>query len=311
MGHSEDSEAPRNPPTEFLSQPSTLTRGAPPHPGVSPQADADPCPTCGTGSDPSGEGTVSFVYALGRVNARFPRPAVEKEFAQAVGRAGTTGKTDRQAFHEVLTRRENRYLARQLCWVFTVQGLETYLLQPRDAADLDLLIEAVGGPDLVPWISLVIGERGPIAMPSMCNGLMIPIVTCDQIYSFDRGSLLQSIPRPKNAPKEFDATAAELFERIMIVADNAGATDEHRALNYLVVRYPAVYAAVADAHARNASLSGVDVRPSPLSTTRNILEVIFSFTHRTTDVVEKSFVRVDVTEEFPFLVTKMSPCYDR
>jgi hypothetical protein len=27
--------------------------------------------------------------------------------------------------------------------------------------------------------------------------------------------------------------------------------------------------------------------------------------------VEKFFPRVDVTEEFPFLVTKMSPYYDR
>ena len=30
-----------------------------------------------------------------------------------------------------------------------------------------------------------------------------------------------------------------------------------------------------------------------------------------TDVTEKLFVRVDVTEEFPFLVAKMSPYYDR
>ena len=29
------------------------------------------------------------------------------------------------------------------------------------------------------------------------------------------------------------------------------------------------------------------------------------------DVDEKHFVRVDVSEEFPFLVTKMSPYYDR
>jgi len=29
------------------------------------------------------------------------------------------------------------------------------------------------------------------------------------------------------------------------------------------------------------------------------------------DVTEKYFVRVDVTEEFPFLVTRMSPYYDR
>ena len=33
--------------------------------------------------------------------------------------------------------------------------------------------------------------------------------------------------------------------------------------------------------------------------------------NRNTDFTEKFFVRVDVTEEFPFLVTKMSPYYDR
>ena len=41
------------------------------------------------------------------------------------------------------------------------------------------------------------------------------------------------------------------------------------------------------------------------------MDAIFSFTNRKTDVVEKFFTRVDVTEEFPFLVTKMSPYFDR
>jgi PatG C-terminal len=38
---------------------------------------------------------------------------------------------------------------------------------------------------------------------------------------------------------------------------------------------------------------------------------VFSFRDRTTDVVDKFFTRVDVTDEFPFLVTKMSPYFDR
>jgi hypothetical protein len=103
----------------------------------------------------------------------------------------------------------------------------------------------------------------------------------------------------------------EVLERIMLLADNAGSTDEHRALNYLAVRYPAVYSTVADAFERDASLTAVEVHPSPLSGTRNVVEVVFSFTNRNTDVVEKFFTRVDVTEEFPFLVTKMSPYFDR
>jgi hypothetical protein len=57
--------------------------------------------------------------------------------------------------------------------------------------------------------------------------------------------------------------------------------------------------------------SGVEARPSRLSETRNVVDVVFAFTHRETDVSEKYFVRVDVTEEFPFLVTKLSPYNDR
>jgi hypothetical protein len=132
------------------------------------------------------------------------------------------------------------------------------------------------------------------------------------LYSFDKDSLINAIPPPEKVPaKEFAAAARELFDRIMLMTNNAGVADEHRALNYLAVRYPAIYAKTAEAFAANSSLSAVDVRPSPLSGTRKIVEVIFSYTNRATDVIDKFFVRVDVTEEFPYLVTKLSPYQDR
>ncbi len=258
------------------------------------------------------EASASYVYALGRVEARFPRLSLEKEFAQAAGIANTNGQTDREMFRTVLSQRENRYLVRQLCWVLTIEGLETYLLQPRDPADFDLLLEAFRPAPNPMDIDAVIGLRGPMAPPEMCNGLMIPIVVFDQIYSFDRDALIGAIPRPeKTAAKGFEAAAHELFDRVMQLTDNAGATDDHRALNYLAMRYPAIYTTVADAHGRNASLTRVEVRPSRLSSTRKIVDIIFSFTNRNNDFTEKFFVRVDVTEEFPFLVTRMSPYYDR
>jgi PatG C-terminal len=276
--------------------------------GVRPAQGAAPCPTCGGGA----AGAIpSYVYVVGQIEERYPRPSVEKEVAQATGRAETAGRTDRQAFYQILSQRENRYLARQLCWVLSVQGIETYLLQPRDSADLDLLINAIE-PQPVPWISTVIGVQGPVAPPDYCNGLMLPIVGFDQIYSFSRESLISAIPRPEAIPADaFGLAASELFDRIMQMTDNAGSTDEHRALNYCAVRYPAIYAKTAEAFATGSSLSGVDVQPSPLSGTRNIVEVIFSYTNRSTDYTEKCFARVDVTEEFPFLVTKLSPYYDR
>jgi hypothetical protein len=90
---------------------------------------------CASGSDTSAPAayggvaaTPSYVYAIGGIELRFPRPSVEKEFAQVVGRSDTAGLTDRQTLHSILSKRENRYLARQLCWVMTIEGLETYIL---------------------------------------------------------------------------------------------------------------------------------------------------------------------------------------
>ena len=277
---------------------------------VSPQS----CPSCGTAPAANGGPAAAprYIYAIGRIEARFPRVSVEKEFAQATGRAETSGLTDRQAAQKVLSQRQNRYLTRQVCWVLTIEGLETYILVPRDSADVDLLVDALRATPSPMDLDCVIGVLGPVAPPDMCNGLLVPIVIFDQIYSFDRDALMKAIPKPeKISAKEFAPAAEQLFDRIMQMADNAGATDETRALNYLAVRYQAIYSSVADAFARNSSLTGVDVQPSALSATRNVVDVIFTYTNRNTDVDEKFFVRVDVTDEFPYLVTKLSPYYDR
>jgi len=292
----------------YVTAPASDHAGTPVRPTVSPAT----CGSCGTAADASGSGHAapSYVFAIGRVEMRFPTLAIEKEFAQATGRTNTKGLTDRAAAHAVLSDPANRYIARQVCWILTIEGLETYILVPRDPSGYDQLLEAVR-PQPSPFdLDVVVGLRGPIAGPGMCNGLMVPIVAFDQIYSFDRDALIKAIPVPtKTTAKQFAPMAEELFDRIMLTADNAGSTDDHRALNYLAVRYPAIYATAADAFGRNASLTAVDVQPSPLSGTRNVVDVVFSFTNRATDVTEKFFTRVDVTEEFPFLVTKMSPYF--
>lgn len=267
---------------------------------------------CGTSSS-SGEEpavTLSPVYAIGRVEMRFPDLSAEKEFAQAVGRAETAGHTDRQVLYAVLAQRENRYLARQLCWVLSVHGMETYLLAPRDPSDLDLLVEALGSADDA--ISVVIGLRGPLSRPEMCNGLVVPIVAFDQIYSFVRSELIAAIPKPDNtSAAKFRPAAEELFARIMLLIDNAGATDEHRALNYLAMRYPAIYAHTAEQFARDFALTAVDVRPAPELGTRNLVDVVFTFTNRSSDFKEKVFTRVDVTGTYPFLAQQLQPYFDR
>jgi hypothetical protein len=275
---------------------------------VSPQA----CTTCGA-TPANGDATLtppSCVYVIGHIEPRFPLLSIEKEARQVIARGGPSKETDREVMAKLLRDPANKYLVRQLCWVLSVMDVDTYILLPRDG-DYQQLIDAYRAEPSPGDLELVIGVRGPIAPPTMCNGLLVPIVVFDQIYAFDRDNLLKSIPKPKEGEQKFMKAAAEVFDRILSEMDNAGATDCHRALNYHLVRYERTYSIAAEQFNNNASLTSIECLPSPLSGTRKIIDVVFSFTDRTTDVVSKFFTRVDVTECFPFLVTKMSPYYER
>jgi hypothetical protein len=269
------------------------------------------CSCQGTAGKPARPNENRFVYALGKIEMRFPRVAVEKEFAQAVSLIDTEGMSDRQVCHAVLSRRENRYLSRKLGWVLSIQGIDTYLLQPREDTDHDMLTRAIrplpGSGD----VDVVIGALSPAVPPELHAAPGLPLVFFEQLYAFSSEQMIKAIPRPeKLSETDFTATATELFWRIMQLTDNTGSSDEHRALNYLAMRYPAIYSVTAEAHAGNSALTAVDVRKSPMSGTRKLVDVILTFTHRKLGMSSKSFVRVDVTEEFPFLASKLAPYYD-
>lgn len=247
------------------------------------------------------------VYALGKVEARFPNSSLEKEFAQCTGRADTVRLSDHEAFYSVVAKKENRYLVREMCWVFRIQGIETYLLQPRDPADFDLLVEAIRPRPSPMDIDAVIGVRGPVAPPEFCGGLTVPFVRFDQFYSFDADALVRAIPRsPETADATFEPIAQEVFYRIMQMADNAGATDEHRALNYLAMRCHSIYAQAAEQFAKDFALVSVEARAPSLGDLQKVIDVIFTYVNRKTDFTEKFAVRVQMGK-YPSLVRKLSP----
>jgi hypothetical protein len=278
---------------------------------VTPQANCSTCSAAARAGGNAALGSPSYVYAIGHVEPHCPSLAVEKEYSQVKRTLSSAGLTDRQILLRVLSDRQYRYLVRQHCWVFSVQGVETYILVPRDPGDYDLLIQTIRPEPNATDIDLVVGVLGPLATPDLCNGLLVPIVYFDQIYSFDRTSLIEGLPKPHKDIDKFTAGAGDVFDRLMQQADNAGATDANRALNYLAVRDPSVYVHAVSALAHNSSLTALNVQLSPLTGSRRIVEVIFSYTDRQSDVVQKYFARVDVTEEFPFLMTKLSPYFDR
>jgi hypothetical protein len=97
----------------------------------------------------------------------------------------------------------------------------------------------------------------------------------------------------------------------MQMADNVGSADEHRALNYLAVRSRDIYRLTRDMYNQNYSFTAIQSRMSRLSSTRKIVDIIFTYTHRESRYVDKWFVRVDVTEEFPFIHTTLGRYFER
>jgi len=271
------------------------------------------CPSCG--SEGSKMSPQSYVYAIGKVGHRFPNRSLEMELAQAISRipgVETKNLTNPEVVHKVLSDTNNRYISRQVCYILTIEGLETYILVPSDPLDTDRLAQAIRPEPNRNDIDVIIGRRGGVAPPEMCNGLMLPIVMVDQIYSFDRNALIKSIPKQRGVNEtQYKKTASTIFDTILQISDNTGAIDEHRALNYLTVRYDEIYHRTQLLQGENYSFTGVEVRPSSLSDVRKVLDVILSYENRNNRAVQKWFVRVDVTEEFPFLVTAMQEYFER
>lgn len=262
----------------------------------------------------------TYIYSQGRIEARIPSMGIDNEFRFAVRELHATG-TEKQVLYKVLSNERYRFLARQMCWVLMVGGMETYILQPREPEGYDLLVNALLLPEAKkPFdltLDLVIGTLGPLASAEQCNGLLVPVAVFDQIYTFTVYDLINSIQPPKKGMSEaeketFYDQAGELFSQMMIMVVNAGTTASDRAINFLSVRYVDIYKQAALMGNENNTLSGIETRPSPLNGPRNVIEVIFAYRNRQTDVVTKFSVCVDVTEEFPFIPQQggLTPYFD-
>ena len=85
----------------------------------------------------------------------------------------------------------------------------------------------------------------------------------------------------------------------MQMTDNAGATDEQPAPNYLAVRYPAIYGtSPTSSRVTVRSLAWTFSGRRSAACARSWTS-FFSYTNRNTDVVDKCFMRVDGYRQVP------------
>jgi hypothetical protein len=267
---------------------------------------------CGCGSAVGAAGDAfNFIYSIGNIRPVFPSKSVQNEFNQITGRTGTAVPDNRLIF-EVLSQGDNLYLAREMCWVFQVQGVDVYLVKPRTYVELNEIVMSLQPLPGDIKFSAIIGPRGPIAGPEVCNGLQLPMAVCKQFDHFTFNEFVNAIVAETQVDK---TVAASMFQQMLQLADNAGETDEHRAINYLTLRYMGLYIMAADmldpkrTPGAPYSLLGVVIRPSKSQGTRKIMDVIFNYEERDTSEKIYWFCKVDVTGQFPFLVSKLNRYY--
>jgi hypothetical protein len=176
----------------------------------------------------------------------------------------------------------------------------------------------------------------------MSDGLSLPIVAFDQLYASNMEEFIDQITGAEGTGEKSESgkskggqekskksdrgqrggreqggadlseTVIEVLYRVMQMADNVGSTDEHRAVNFLATRNRDIYTLTRDMYNQNYSFTGVESRTARLTGTRKIVDVIFTYTKRDARYdVEKWFVRVDVTEEFPFIQTILGRYFER
>jgi hypothetical protein len=272
------------------------------------------------------EGTFGYVYAIGRLRAVFPSKDIEKEYQQLLTQEDLRATTEEQRLYNVLSRPENVFLAREMAWIFEIQDVATYVLQPRSSVELQAMLDAIKPDDPTQLeYDVIIGTQEPL--PGVQVDL--PAVVVNRLYHFTAKSFAESIPIPSaisgmptgtakdQATASFRAMVLAIFQDMLQMADNTGDADKHRALNYVSLNYPDIYALKWQPSGPGGAstndllnFTGVEVRHSPLSNLRKIMEVIFNYMS-SSGVASRYYTTVDVTGQFPFLVTKLQPYFER
>jgi hypothetical protein len=250
------------------------------------------------------------VYAVGRLQVRFPSLGAEKEYVQLTGGDPHT-LVQVADLKTVLAQSENRYLARKMCWIFSAPAADVCVIIPRHDSDLDELIDMLEGDD-TDIVQALVAVPNLELLDAACAASGLLPVWATQFLSFSMEEFVRSCPAPKGVDSHdsaYEQIIRRLFAQLTQRTDNRGLSDEHRALNYLALRYPPVYHLTWSAAKEGKVLIGVDTLPAH-TMTRRIIAVRVVFRDPSTYVHERCQCHVDVTDEFPFLVSPFRPTYD-
>ena len=269
------------------------------------------CTSCQQNSSRPPPSRSTFIYVFGKLRPSIPNLGLEKEIATAAGQRLSNGESDEEALRVLLAAPEYRYLATEACWTLRVDEVDAYIVKPADAHGLDAILRAISIDKGEDGMDIVIGRSGAMTGMGECNGMVLPLVVPTQVYSLNRPEMLKAFALESGIKPEAQKSAVkQTLDVLRGLGGNQGSADGHRALNYVISRYAGVYEEVAKNLLDGWALSGLQFKASAVASGRRLVDVVFSFRSRKTDAVQKSFVRVDTTDLFPFLVQPMAPYFE-
>jgi len=248
-----------------------------------------------------------WVYAIGQIGTRCLTEGVERELRQAMGGKDPMDIANLPDLRATLTKPENRYLVRELCWVLAVDGIDSYVLAPSDPTDMVRLPEAIRPHSRSDNIDAAVGRIvDPSPADASCSQIPLPILAFDQIHSFDNKSFAKSLKQADE--QEIDESfIVDVLQKLTSLGGGLGVTAEHRALNYVILRYPTLYHLASKKASEGCSLQAVRLLRSPVTGGRTVVDVLLTFISNVDTRVDRWSVKVDVTDKYPFLRGTLSP----
>ncbi|MDP4182468.1 MAG: hypothetical protein Q8942_15430 [Bacillota bacterium] len=272
----------------------------------------DSC-SCGQDTDTansSANTNYTYFYGIGNISVDFPSLNIEKEFYQ-VAPKGSNNPPNVKLLFDVLSKAENKYLAKEMCWKFQQgSGLATFILTPNSDLELASLISGIEPLFDIDY-DVVIGLKGPLSSPQMCNGVILPVITCNKVMTYTLKNIISNISKELGVDK---ATATDLFKLMLPLLDNPGDTDGYRALNYVTLNYMQIYKRTMELVSpvdpqKNPPYNFVEVRtvPANIQGERKLIDVIYTYNRLGEQI--RLACRVDITGLYPFLVSPIFPYY--
>ena len=185
---------PRQPQPPVAQRPAATVSGAGQwQAAASPAASAavEPCVNCGQpvargGGPPVGAGQSGWgglVYAIGRFDPRFASLGAERQFADMAD-VPQAGLLPTWRLREVLSEKENTFLARQICWVFATQAGEAFTVSPQYESDIGRMLGTLPRNDKDETLTVVAGRPAfTVTSDPSCVQPGLPVVVADENLS--------------------------------------------------------------------------------------------------------------------------------